>query len=330
MSNDIDDLKKVLDDSQISISDIHFIIKYLKKEDISAQLAMRRIKSFDKLQEKLNDNKDKEEIKILNEKLANAKTLIADTEKKYELLQKDTEEWENKSNLLQSETEQLKEQLEMLQELHMADIEKEDKEQQEMVDSINSFIDELKLISSNNKTIEVILTPILTNIKMLLEEKSSNFEKDKYISLIEEIILKSAKKYFEDNKERFIPKEEEKKVSQPIIKQTPVTSTPSKLNTSYKVNKPKPIVKKKIVEEENKVSEQTIKVLNLFLDFIDEANTKDEFQKRVAAICDTDEAYEHLGSIALSQVYSFSSKDLSKKPQLVKLLKSWMKTGVPW
>ena len=60
-----------------------------------------------------------------------------------------------------------------------------------------------------------------------------------------------------------------------------------------------------------------------------EADNDKNFKDRIASICEMDEAYEHLGSIGLSQVYSFQSRGLEKKEELVKLLKSWKIEGVP-
>lgn len=327
MSEDTDGIKKILDENDISVADIEFIAKYLKKENISAQLAMRQIKSFEKLQEKLDDNADKQKLKELTQELEELRTNYNSLENSLHETQGKAEDWENKANLLTSESEQLKEQLEMLQEIHMSDIEKDKEEKELLVEKISLFTSQLEEIMEH-ANLKDILSPIYEIVKNLSKGEEGAIDKEKFISNFESILEKSNKEYLEKNKSSFVQSavKEEFSTIRKETKEKEYIQVDKKVDVAIK-EEPKKVEKPK---EEEKPEDKSVQVLQLFLDFIDEADSNDEFQKRVAAICDTDEAYEHLGSIALSQVYSFSSKDLSKKPQLVKLLKTWMKTGIPW
>ena len=84
-----------------------------------------------------------------------------------------------------------------------------------------------------------------------------------------------------------------------------------------------------VKKPEKKITEKEEQVLNLFLEFITEADSDAGFKERVSTICDMDEAYQYLGSIGLSQMYSFSSRGIEKKEELIQLLNSWKKEGIP-
>ncbi|MCY3411399.1 MAG: hypothetical protein INQ03_07175 [Candidatus Heimdallarchaeota archaeon] len=348
MSSELDSIKTLLENSDFSIADFEFIVRYLKKENISAQLAMRRIKAFDKLQEKLEDNSDKEEIKKLRQNLSEEQKQLEAIKNEIALLEHKKKEWENKSTLLSSEAEQLREQLDMLQQLHMSDIEEENKEQQALIDSVTKLSLGLKDLLNQNEYFEIILSPIIGCLSLIAEEKPFEFDKQGFVSNFEDNIISKIHEKVDVNDvvesktsiEKSIAQDStinvEKEATTRQKQESKKNEPEEKISSDIKEEKfkdkedKKEIATQKEEEEENKVPKKTQEVLTLFIDFIDEANTDEEFKKRVAAICDTDEAYETLGSIALSQVYSFKTKSKDKKPQLVKLLKSWMKSGVPW
>ncbi|MHA2251544.1 MAG: hypothetical protein ACXAD7_14365, partial [Candidatus Kariarchaeaceae archaeon] len=123
------------------------------------------------------------------------------------------------------------------------------------------------------------------------------------------------------HKEELVAKPKEKAVL------TPEARSMIKEKDEPKPEKEKPAPVKE--KPESKVDKKTLQILNLFLDFIEEADDDKNFQDRISTISEMDEAYEHLGSIGLSQIYSFVSKGVEKKEELIKLLNSWKLDGVP-
>ncbi len=95
MSSSLESIGELIDSHGLTIADIEFILKYLVREKISPQLAMRRIKSFDVLKAKLEDNSDQEIIKELKEQLDNqGKAYQTDLEEKEKILQSQIDEKE--------------------------------------------------------------------------------------------------------------------------------------------------------------------------------------------------------------------------------------------
>lgn len=339
MSDSLDHVKSLIEDNKINISDLEFIIKYMLKEKISPQLAMRKIKTIELLDEKLKDTQDKDEIKKLKSILEEKNLALKDVKSEKENL-------ETQSDLLDSERETLREELGMLKEMYLSEME-EDKEEEthpELASPIKTLIEDLKSLNELNEIIKPIISPIITILESLLqapEEYEFNINKisiefeDK---LDHAIGVKVEEGIKEANEQKIEEKTPEKIVKdKPVEKQDKIKteSQPEEKESVKKVDKEKPpqMIKPKEKEKtkEEKSQEQLTKeILNQFVNFIGEASNDTGFQERIKIICDTDEAYQYLGSIGLSQIYSYGTKGINKKDELLKLLETWKKSGVPW
>jgi hypothetical protein len=100
-------------------------------------------------------------------------------------------------------------------------------------------------------------------------------------------------------------------------------------------SKPEPVTKPELKPQPKsepakpKVEEKTIKILDLFIEFISESTNTKNFNDRISSICDMDEAYVELGSIGLSQLYSYVGRPFELKNEVIELLKSWKTDGPP-
>ena len=74
MSTSFENLNELLKTHNMTVADLEYIVRYLTNENISAQLAMRRIKSFQALQSKLDDTSDQEAITELKGQLEEKET----------------------------------------------------------------------------------------------------------------------------------------------------------------------------------------------------------------------------------------------------------------
>ncbi len=334
----LESLRELIDKSDMTVADIEFIVYYLLKENISPQLAMRRIKTIEILKKKLDNNTDQEMIQELREQLEETEKTLQDKlqeresaltakldEQQNDLtalitektsLEKQKQELENKSDLFDSERDALRIQLKMMQEMQA---EEEDEggpigREEQLNKSISQLCHDIKQIIMDKDELTSVLLPIHDTLSVILSEPDSyTFDTKEY--------LDGVKEYSDIS-----PIEKE-----PAIKPTKVTkeTAPDKEVVKEEEKPKKPVKIKPEKTEEEKVDKQTLQILNLFLDFVDEATTDKGFQDRISTISEMDEAYEHLGSIALSQLYSFVSKGIDKKEELVKLLKQWKMEGVP-
>ncbi len=319
MSNSFETLNELLKSHNMTVADLEYIVRYLTNENISPQLAMRRIKSFQALQTKLEDTSDQEAINDLKgqiqeieteyqQKLSERELALQEIKNQKESIESEKTELENLSDLFESEREELKNQLNLLQEMQ---------EEPSETESASPTISDNKLIEN--------MARFQIDLQELVRTKS---ELQNYIGPISDVLeslIDNPEKYdFNQNKflsqlpvERVIttPKEtaEVKEVkSTPVVKAsaTVTTKTPAK----------------KVIKGP---SQQVLQVLNLFLDFVGEAKNDKDFRNRVETVCDMDEAYEHLGGIGLSQIYSFASQGISKKEELIQLINAWKIDGVP-
>ncbi|MCE7734474.1 MAG: hypothetical protein GPJ54_06325 [Candidatus Heimdallarchaeota archaeon] len=323
MSTSFETLNGLLKSYDMTVADLEYIVRYLTNEKISPQLAMRRIKSFEALKTKLEDTSSQETITDLEAKLKNKDKLLED-----ELAKKDIEvkkildektsiedkkkELENLSDLFDSERDELRNQLKLMQEMQEEIIVDDSgstssESGSTLLESIARFQIDLQELIREKSELQSYIFPLTEVLQHLIDDPQNyNFNQNKYITHLPVAAEKS-------------------KISQPIqkvseIKTTSISSTMQKSvigkKTEVKKIKPGP-------------SEKVLQILNLFLDFVGEAKTDKDFRNRVETVCDMDEAYEHLGGIGLSQLYSFASKDLSKKDELITLIDAWKIDGVP-
>jgi hypothetical protein len=214
---------------------------------------------------------------------------------------------------------------------------------------VTTLVGDLKSLNELNEIVKPIIGPIIDLLELLLQTPetyefninkiSIDFEdklnhaisvkvdekiKEDKLKKIEDKPSVDAKKTVEPKQ---IKKDDKIKITKKLeIEKAPVKKEEQKDEAPIKV---KPKEKEKSKEE--KTQEQLTKeILNHFVDFIGEASTDDGFRERIKVICDTDEAYQYLGSIGLSQIYSYGTKGVNKKDELLKLLETWKKSGVPW
>lgn len=344
MSDSLDHVKSLIEDNNINISDLEFIIKYMLKENISPQLAMRKIKTIELMDEKLKDTHDKDEIKKLKSILEEKSLALQD-------IKSEKDDLETQSDLLDSERETLREELGMLKEMYLSEIEDDKGEKDlpsDLVTPMTTLIDDLKSLNELNEIIKPIISPIIVILESLLQSPESYEFNINKISIdfedkLNHVIEVKAEEKIKEAKEQTINDKPPVKIEK-IVKEKPVEnikkvetkSLPEKKSFVKKdVQEDKPSAKIKSKEKEKTKEEKsheqlTKEILNQFVDFIGEASNDAGFQERIKIICDTDEAYQYLGSIGLSQIYSYGSKGINKKDELLKLLETWKKSGVPW
>ena len=86
MSTSFETLGEILESHNMTVADLEYIVRYLANENISPQLAMRRIKSFEALKTKLEDTSSQQTITELEEELAKKEKLLEDELAKKERL----------------------------------------------------------------------------------------------------------------------------------------------------------------------------------------------------------------------------------------------------
>ncbi len=107
----IDELLKM---HNLQPHDLEYILNFMKKEDISPQLAMRRIKLFEKLQEKMEQAQSDDKVQELTSELDHLSKVVEDLQKEKNELDKEIEETRLEQDLFNAEREELKMQMHAL------------------------------------------------------------------------------------------------------------------------------------------------------------------------------------------------------------------------
>jgi len=94
--------------------DLEYILNFMQKENISPQLAMRRIKLFEKLQEKMSQTQSDEKVRELTTELDQLSKLVEDLQKEKVDLDKEIEDTRLQQDLFNAEREELKLQMHAL------------------------------------------------------------------------------------------------------------------------------------------------------------------------------------------------------------------------
>ena len=188
MTSELDNLSELLQHTHFKTSDIEYILKYLEKEEITPELAMRRIKTIDKVMERLEDNREKEEIKHLNETLTEKEKKLTELVEENESLKFNKEDLEGKNALLESENEQLGEQLNSMQEIHAEDMKKEEDKRKTMDTNIDVLAEYMASIIEENSKMGFMLEPIQALILLLKGDKPIKWDKEIYIQSVGEFI----------------------------------------------------------------------------------------------------------------------------------------------
>ena len=114
MSENIGSLDELLKKFNIQSHDLEYILNFMQKEGISPQLAMRRIKLFEKLQEKMSQTQSDEKVKELTTELDHLSKLVEDLQKEKADLDKEIEDTRLQQDLFNAEREELKMQMHAL------------------------------------------------------------------------------------------------------------------------------------------------------------------------------------------------------------------------
>ena len=189
MVNNLEELGELLQQNDLTITDLTFIVNFMQQENMSPQLAMRRIKAFESIKEKLDDNTDKIRLTELEEELAVVKNqLLAKSQEIDQLqnqktgLESQKMELESKSDLLDSEREELQRQLELLKDVTFDDEEFDD----DSTDTkITTLRDHLLDIQTKMPDLDSVFKPLIDQIDSILDKRDLNFNVDQYLNGLE-------------------------------------------------------------------------------------------------------------------------------------------------
>lgn len=107
-------IEELLKKYSIQPHDLEYILNFMQKENISPQLAMRRIKLFEKLQEKMSQTQSDEKVRELTTELDQLSKLVEDLQKEKVDLDKEIEDTRLQQDLFNAEREELKLQMHAL------------------------------------------------------------------------------------------------------------------------------------------------------------------------------------------------------------------------
>jgi len=114
MSENIGSIDELLKKYNIQSHDLEYILNFMQKEGISPQLAMRRIKLFEKLQEKMSQTQSDEKVRELTTELDQLSKLVEDLQKEKADLDKEIQDTRLQQDLFNAEREELKMQMQAL------------------------------------------------------------------------------------------------------------------------------------------------------------------------------------------------------------------------
>ncbi|NPD87929.1 MAG: hypothetical protein HGN29_04350 [Asgard group archaeon] len=141
--------------------DLEYILNFMQKENITPQLAMRRIKMFEKLQEKMEQSQSDDKVKELTMELDHISKVVEDLQSERDSLQeekakldKEIEETKLEQDLFNAEREELKIQMHALMD-SIGDIEHEAEEGEEKLSSENQELKKkLSMMVAGSQTLK--------------------------------------------------------------------------------------------------------------------------------------------------------------------------------
>ncbi len=107
-------VEELLKKYNIQPHDLEYILNFMQKENISPQLAMRRIKLFEKLQEKMEQAQSDDKVKELTSELDHLSKVVEDLQTEKVELDKEIEDTRLQQDLFNAEREELKLQMHAL------------------------------------------------------------------------------------------------------------------------------------------------------------------------------------------------------------------------
>jgi len=121
MAEPITTLEELFAKYNIQLMDLEYILSFMKKENISPQLAMRRIKLFEKLQEKISQVQSDEKVQELTSELDHLSKIVEELQEEKDKLQEEKiqldkaiEDSKLQQDLYDGEREELKMQMSAL------------------------------------------------------------------------------------------------------------------------------------------------------------------------------------------------------------------------
>ena len=141
--------------------DLEYILNFMQKENITPQLAMRRIKMFEKLQEKMEQSQSDDKVKELTTELDHLSKVVEDLQSERDSLQeekvkldKEIEDTKLEQDLFNAEREELKLQMHALMD-SIGDIEHEAEEGGEKLSSENQELKKkLSMMVASSQTLK--------------------------------------------------------------------------------------------------------------------------------------------------------------------------------
>ena len=392
-------LEELLSKYTIQLMDLEYILNFMKKEDISPQLAMRRIKLFEKLQEKMSQVQSDEKVQELTSELDHLSKIVEELQEEKDKLQEEKtqldkaiEDSKLQQDLYDAEREELKMQMSALLG-SVGALEEEYSEETDLKTEVQDYKKQIGLMTAACQTMKekvkefgLKYEPLQTlsyEIEKGLEiiSKGKELPKNLVFDIPGEFLVSAQKTKVLKTKETPITDARKEETISPdqirFVQPSETPSTPSKTevatpSTSPSVQpdtvstkssqpiikenlfaepeeipeaptpepKPEPELKKKEkpekvdigikpVKDEKAVSPKVEKILKLFISYVDQSDSNENFKARVSAICDMDEAYIELGGLAMAQIYSYQTQSIKKKSEFERLINSWIDNGLP-
>ncbi len=196
-------LEDMLKKYAIQIHDLEYILNFMQKESISPQLAMRRIKLFEKLQEKMSQTHSDDKVKELTSELDHLSKLVEELQTEKVELDKEIEDTRLEHDLFNAEREELKIQMHALMG-SIETIETEAEKEEEKLDEENQNLkkkisimtagcqivkDRILEIASENSSLRTLVQGLEKSLDIIMEGKQIPNELG--ISVPKEIIAKA-------------------------------------------------------------------------------------------------------------------------------------------
>ncbi|MCG3225785.1 MAG: hypothetical protein H7645_02620 [Candidatus Heimdallarchaeota archaeon] len=253
--------------------DLEYILNFMQKENITPQLAMRRIKMFEKLQEKMEQSQSDDKVQELTTELDHLSKVVEDLQSERDSLQeekakldKEIEETKLEQDLFNAEREELKIQMHALMD-SIGDIEHEAEEGGEKLSSENQELkkklsmmvagsqtlkDKMLKVGSENPSLRSLIQDIERGLLAVIDGKQ--IPTDIGFTVPTELIATSTQPTA--SKIETPVKVKEETVSETISPDqiqfdTPSTSTASTPTSS------KPIIKEKLFAEPEEIEKAT-------------------------------------------------------------------------
>ncbi|MHA1259578.1 MAG: hypothetical protein ACTSSG_05830 [Candidatus Heimdallarchaeaceae archaeon] len=170
--------------------DLEYILNFMKKENISPQLAMRRIKLFEKLQEKMEQAQSDDKVKELTSELDHLSKVVEDLQAERDALQQEKEKLDKEiedtrlqQDLFNAEREELKMQMHaLMSSIESIETEAEEGEEKLQVENqelkkkvsvmesaCRTLKDKLEKLSSQNPSLKNFVKNLTTSLSSIIE-----------------------------------------------------------------------------------------------------------------------------------------------------------------